>query len=435
MWFTCFKRSTTSSATTNSSLATTSSATTTTSSIQSQSIPTTKTLTIHYNSPFIVDEDEGGPICPPHLFESFISKASLLNPPPSLRVLTLSSSETLPGLTLGHSFLSTNPGRSIHEIEIKNAANDLFGTHTSISLSNEIIDLLLREGFLRIDSNTVNLIKETFNTADIFFSQTLEEKKMKTKIIQVPRSTTELISRHVGYRNEGFREFFALRREDNTLDIPSTWVDLFLFQEKLAEDLFVLISQGLGLAKESVNSLLDRSSVDNQQSVSAKSNVMRVYRYLRPQSSNSPGLFGASTGAHADAGLLTVSPASNSSGLVVLSPDGTSWINVEGESLPTTSQRFYAFLGEQGSRFFKDATASTAFANKILRPPVHFVDEKEIGKPRFSAPFFLRAPLNSSLVLDKSLSVETFLGSLHRRPWALVRTTKSITAEEYASDF
>jgi len=431
MWCTCFKRSTTSSATTTSS---TTSSDTTASPIQSQSVPTTTTLTIHYNSPFIVDEEIGGPISPPHLFESFISKASLLNPPPSFRVLTLSSSETLPGLSLGHSFLSTNPGRSIHENEIKKAANELFGTLASISLSNEIIDLLLLEGFLRIDSNNVNLIiKETFNTADLFFSKTLEEKKLKTKMIQVSRSKTELISRHVGYRNEGFREFFALRRED-TQDVPSSWVDLFVFQEKLAEDLFVLIAQGLGLSKESVSHLFDRQSVDRQ-FVSAKSNVMRVYRYLRPQSSTIPGLFGASTGAHADAGLLTVSPASNSPGLVVLSPDGSSWINVEGESLPTTSQRFYAFLGEQGSRFFKDATASTAFANKIVRSPVHFVDEKEIGKPRFSAPFFLRAPLHSSLVLDKSLTAEEFLGSLHRRPWALVRTAKNITAEEYASDF
>ena len=393
----------------------------------------TSSLTIRYNLPFVIDEDIWGPICPPHLFDPFMERMSTLLPPlPSLRVLALSSSEALPGLTLGHSTVSSDAGRSIQEKEITNAAA-LLGTPSSLQLSIEIIALILREGFIRIDSDDVDLVPSSFKQAEAFFSLPLEEKKLKSNSVAVSRSDgkegIETVPRHVGFRKEGYREFFAVRRDDQNEDVPLKWSQLFKFQAELAENLFVLIAQGLGVSKASLEHLLD------SRDVSAKSSVMRVYRYLRPTSSNGPGLFGASTGAHTDAGLLTVSPASNSPGLVVLKPDGSRWVDVEGETLPKTktSQRFYAFLGEQGSRFF--AASSNTDVKNALRPPVHFVDEKEVGSARFSAPFFLRAPLYSSLVKDSHITAEYFLGQLHRRPWALVRTNKQVTAEEYASDF
>jgi isopenicillin N synthase-like dioxygenase len=389
----------------------------------------TTTLTIRYHLPFIIDEEAGGPVCPPHLFEPYIAKVSTLTKnAPSLRVLALPSSDTLAGLTLGHSSIPQDPGRSIQDVEIINAAETL-GSPSSLSLSFEIIKLLLREGFIRIDSGDLNLVASSFHKANDFFALPLEVKKSKARTVNVVKSETEMVQRHVGFRQEGFREFFALRRQDNSEDIPSEWIRLFSFQETLSEKLFVLIAQGLGLSKSSVDHLFDKHDT------CANSSVMRMYRYLRPSSSKPPGLFGASTGAHTDAGLLTVSPASNSPGLVVLSPDGSRWISVEGETLPKNAQRYYAFLGEQGSRFLKDATSTNTVIKFVLRPPVHFVDEREFGEPRFSAPFFLRAPLYSNLAKDSSLTAEAFLGSLYLRPWALVRTTKQVIAEEYASDF
>ena len=391
----------------------------------------TSSLTIRYNLPFVIDEEIWGPICPPHLFDPFIERLSTLLPPiPSLRVLALSSSEALPGLTLGHSAVSREACRSLQENEITNAAA-LLGTPSSLQLSNEIIALILREGFIRIDSDDVDLVPLSFKQAEAFFALPLEEKKLKSNSVAVSRSDgkegIETVPRYVGFRKEGYREFYAIRRDDHNENTPLKWIQLFNFQAELAENLFVLIAQGLGVSKASLEHLLD------SREVSAKSSVMRVYRYLRPTSSNAPGLFGASTGAHTDAGLLTVSPASNSPGLVVLKPDGSRWIDVEGETLPKNSQRFYAFLGEQGSRFF--AASSNLDVKNALRPPVHFVDEKEVGSPRFSAPYFLRAPLYSLLVKDSHITAEYFLGQLHRRPWALVRTNKQVTAEEYASDF
>jgi len=59
------------------------------------------------------------------------------------------------------------------------------------------------------------------------------------------------------------------------------------------------------------------------------SDVFRIYQYLRPADSPLPGLRDPATGIHADMGLITLSPAANIPGLMVLGQDGVSWLDVE----------------------------------------------------------------------------------------------------------
>ena len=52
-------------------------------------------------------------------------------------------------------------------------------------------------------------------------------------------------------------------------------------------------------------------------------------QYLRAKDAPAPGLSDPATGVHADMGLLTLSPAANLPGLVVLASDGSAWFDVE----------------------------------------------------------------------------------------------------------
>jgi len=67
----------------------------------------------------------------------------------------------------------------------------------------------------------------------------------------------------------------------------------------------------------------------------------------------------------------------------------------------------------------------------MLRAPVHFVEERRADAPRFSAPFFMRAPPGAELA--PGLTNETFLGALAQRPWARLRVDQD--ARTYCSDF
>jgi isopenicillin N synthase-like dioxygenase len=242
-------------------------------------------------------------------------------------------------------------------------------------------------------------------------------------------------------RAEGAREFFAQRQEAGGEARPETpfppasaagcagarpaWRALFALQQRLARDLFALIARGAGLAADGV---LDGGGAD-----SARSDVMRTYRYLRAPGAVVPGLRLASTSCHTDVGLLTLAPAASEPGLVLLSPDGERWVDVEGEGWEggeedgeangRCSAPFIAFLGEAGARFLAQGPPP------LLRAPVHFVDER--GAARFSAPFFLRAPADA-LIAPQTTNAD-FLAGLMERPWTRMRPPKS--AESFRSDF
>ena len=163
---------------------------------------------------------------------------------------------------------------------------------------------------------------------------------------------------------------------------------------------------------------------------------MRVYRYSRPAGGLAPGLRTAATSAHADVGLLTLAPLSTVPGLVLLSPCGRHWVDCEGEEegrrgpCAGGGQRFVCFLGEAGARLLAGAGVGVGVGGAaVLRAPVHFVLERG-SSPRYSAPFFLRAP--SSALLAPGLTNVQFLHSLVQRPWARMRDREPVG---WASDF
>lgn len=172
--------------------------------------------------------------------------------------------------------------------------------------------------------------------------------------------------------------------------------------------------------------------------------VFRVYSYWRPPHAPLPGFRDAATGLHADMGLLTVAPRASLPGLVLLQPRSGAWGDVEA---PLARGDFTAFLGEALPRVLAplmaiarahaahvdsdvDAAAArpaegaaaagtvagpgaessavkppppvacsacaaaygpAAAPFELPRAPLHWVDERRMGWPRVSMPFFLRA--------------------------------------------
>ena len=185
--------------------------------------------------------------------------------------------------------------------------------------------------------------------------------------------------------------------------------------------------------------------------------VLRVYRYQRQPGAPAPGLRAAATGAHADAGLLTVAPLSTVPGLLLLSPCGQRWLQVEEEEEKEQEVQqqeegaergllLLCFLGEAGARLLAAVRAegrggreagagggsATEPAAPVLRAPVHFVQERGGSTARFSAPFFLRSP--GQALLAPGLSYEAFMQHLAQRPWARMQG-RECSAAEWAADF
>ncbi|MEW5307719.1 MAG: hypothetical protein WDW36_010096 [Sanguina aurantia] len=182
------------------------------------------------------------------------------------------------------------------------------------------------------------------------------------------------------------------------------------------------------------------------------SDVFRAYRYLRPPGTAPPMLRNPATGLHADMGLLTVSPLASLPGLALLHPSGSYFMDVETACAdpppvsmgparplqpaagpcrdtarpgqgghgpaaglacpPPTAHPASSPLpdeitmgqgggrrGEGGAQAMRPAPLILiVFAGEALglatrgavRAPVHYVDERFMGVPRVSLPFFLR---------------------------------------------
>ena len=227
---------------------------------------------------------------------------------------------------------------------------------------------------------------------------------------------------------------------------------LFFLQREIARDLLALLllidapDAGEAAAAAAEVAAAHEQLLDVGEA--ARSDVMRVYRYQRPLGAVVPGMRAAATSAHADVGLLTLSPLSTAAGLVLLRPAGDRWTNVEAEGAPPKGrQRFIAFLGEAGARLLagrrlgagvraragaRVGAPADAAAAPLLRAPVHFVDERGAGGgARFSAPFFLRAP--GEALLAPGLTNAAFLCSLAQRPWARLRSDQE--PRSFSSDF
>ena len=154
--------------------------------------------------------------------------------------------------------------------------------------------------------------------------------------------------------------------------------------------------------------------------------VMRVYRYLRRPGGPAPGIAHAATGLHVDMGLLTLSPAATLPGLALLHPSGGRWVDAEAGA---RAGHYFAFAGECLPRLVALSKRPTAPAGAAgpasvspcehcllaatapvpppqLRAPLHFVDERYCGTPRFSFPFFLRARPDARLLAPLAAAAE-----------------------------
>jgi isopenicillin N synthase-like dioxygenase len=302
------------------------------------------------------------------------------------------------------------------------------------------------------EGDAPSVVDAAFAAAAAFFERLGAEKARA-------RWRSGALRKHAGFRREGPRELFAVRADEGGGDgagwPEAEWRALFRLQRALARDLFALLAAGAGacggVGAGGLAALFGEDGGGAPPALPAAAgaiaaaegcaDVLRVYRYLRAVSEGAPGLRAAATGAHTDVGLLTLAPLSTVPGLVSLSPCGGHWVDVEGGEearrarAPPATRRFVAFLGEAGARALAEAArggAAEAPQAQPLRAPVHFVLEREGGAPRFSAPFFLRAPQHAELA--PGMSNGAFLMALAQRPWARLRD-RDQDPVAWASDF
>jgi len=416
---------------------------------------------------FLVDGEKGGPLCPPHLAPMELLPPSplhaslpqqLVGPQALCKIRLIRALEdgiavSPPSPPYGRVFEASElfpPRAALADDDSKGAKGEKAGR---LELAVEVASVLTDYGFLYVDvplcappcgEEEFGVVQRAFDAAEQFFRREVDFKVAATW-------RCGALGKHCGFRSEGPREFFAVREEEgetNTRDFltPPPWRELYALQRDLARNVFSLLGEAFGMSRSTLQDMGVLPRIKNggrdEQSTSLESSntdktfasVMRVYRYLRPEGSPAPGLRGAATGAHADAGLLTVAPISTVPGLVLLSPCGRYWLDVEGGGAGVKSQRFICFLGEAGARLFTGLqTPRHLHPHSVLRAPVHFVQERE-GVARFSSPFFLRAPGEALLSSDPPLSYEKFMEYLVQRPWARFRG-QDVKPEEWAAEF
>lgn len=381
---------------------------------------------------FFVDESLGGPLCPLFLLARLTSPPlPAISPMMQRRQTTLIPRSPLP-------VVSPPPwkSRAISLQELRKAAcRTQLGSDVSHKLSAELIDALIHDGILRLSTSEAELalVQDAHKSAASFFDLSMQQKNR----LSIGLSN----GGHAGFRAEGAREFFAIRRVPPASDpwhvsgpellqeILSTWGSLFVLQRQAAKDVAVLVAQGAGIEASVLTAVLDdgpdplcdRASFPGIEDASPPAilrsvddvgaDVMRIYRIQRPRNAARPGFATGATSAHTDVGLVTVSPSSNLPGLVALHPTGLHWSNVEAEGQGPGSC-LVAFLGETMARLL----SSPASKVQGLRAPVHLVDERFVGLPRFSTPFFLRA--RPDAMISPGMTTLQFLETLgSSRPW------------------
>ena len=189
---------------------------------------------------------------------------------------------------------------------------------------------------------------------------------------------------------------------------------LFQLQEEIAIKTTSLLLTSFDLSPTFlIEPMIDKRSIEEiEEEKTMGANVMRVYQYLRDKTEKLPGISNASTKIHSDMGFVTVSPRSNIPGLCILDPTSSRFENVEINQLKEGEKYLLnVFVGESFARLSDGA----------LRATVHFVDEIQTGKSRYSMPFFMRGNPSSLFnnVFDCSLTISDFIEKevLTQRPW------------------
>jgi hypothetical protein len=402
---------------------------------------------------FLVDGPAGGPLCPPHL-----SPARLLPPSPAHAALPAQLlGEQAPCAAAEAEALEEGvctpppqpPGRAVTCKELRAAAAESEAAGADAApppaLAEELAALLAAHGYFVVDATTDDaggVVDGAFAAAGAFFGGAAADKARA-------RWRSGALRKQAGFRGEGPRELFAVRDdegEESGGQWPAAeWRALFRLQRALARDIFALLCARAGAARGRRLAALFGAAEEGAPAAAspppppreACADVLRVYRYARPAGGCAPGLRAAATGAHADVGLLTLAPLSAVPGLALLSPCGRRWVDVEGSEEARRpppqrgARRFVAFLGEAGARVL--ASGARAGGAPPLRAPVHFVLERAGGAaPRFSAPFFLRAPHHA--LLAPGATNGEFLQALAQRPWARLRDADQSPAL-WAADF
>ena len=423
---------------------------------------------------FLLDAELGGPLCPPHLSPSLLLPPSPLHAAlPQQRAGPQIPCPAAPCAALEAGACTTPPfppGRTITAHELRCAAASLAGAAGASALGKELAALLGQHGYFCIDapadSEAAATVSSAFAAAARFFGQLPAQK--------LPACwPSGAGKKFAGFRAEGPRELFAVRDDQGqgggaggaAAWPEKEWRALFKLQRALSRDVLALLALGQGLdlraggpaetpslahlfgadADAGAGEAQGSSESGAAASLEACSDVMRVYRYLRPEGAHIPTYRYAATSAHADVGLLTVAPLSRVPGLVLLSPCGLRWVDVEGAEEARRAeaggeqgasvQRFVCFLGEAGARLLAGATAPGEGGMPLLRAPVHFVRERQPSsgaRARYSAPFFLRAPKGAALA--RGVLNGDFLQTLAQRPWAKLRGQDRDGAA-WASDF
>jgi isopenicillin N synthase-like dioxygenase len=403
---------------------------------------------------FLLDGGAGGPLCPPHLSPALLLPPSPLHaalptqvcgaqaPTPAPLVAALERGECSPS---PHA-----PGCAFSAAALRDAAAS--GGARAEALAVELAAGLARQGYVVVDAaadggdgaDAAATVRAAFVAAASFF-----DSPPPAKAACAWRSGA--LRKHAGYRDEGARELFAVRDDvgeacDGVWP-EREWRSLFSLQRALGRDVFSLLAGAAGVGGSALSALFGcegglplgaaaGTPASDAVALDACADVMRTYRYARRAGDAPPGLRAAATGAHTDVGLLTVSPMSELPGLVVLSPCGRHWLDVEGGEdarrgpPPAGAQRFVCFLGEAGARVLA-AAPGAAPSGPPLRAPVHFVLERAGAGPRFSAPCFLRAP--EAALLAPGLPNGAFLQALAQRPW--VRLKADLLPHAWAADF
>lgn len=383
----------------------------------------------------MLDDDAGGPLCPPHL-------TPILSAAPSPAHAALVPQRAGPTLRLSAALrralevgvTTVTPradrGDAFSSAAIRAAAALPGQDAQRRAVAAALTDGLIREGFLRIDGgdDARLLVERAFEGAASFFSQPLGAKRA---------AHWRAAGRPHGFVSERDREFFIVRDQaaaTGGVDVSAAqraWQALFEAQRAIARDIYSLLATHAGVLRQAddASGAGDFPSLDalfGEVGEGRAPDLMRVYRYSRHADGATPNMRGAATSAHTDAGLLTVAPCASAPGLSLLTPTGTFWVDVEGEACEAGAgaRRFIVFLGEAGARLLAGPRAGKREGVSLPRAAVHWVRDGS-SPQRYSAPFFLRAPADAALVRGteaaRGIINREFIETLVQRPWARAR--------------